>query len=81
MEQFIQVVQTQGFPIAVAGAIGFVFYKVLLRVMDENKTREEKYQTLLTSYGEKMAEISLVVSGISSTLERLAGDVETIKKG
>jgi len=72
MEVVIQFIQTLGFPIAVAVAVGFIFYKVLIRVMDENKQREENYQKLLVDYGAKMGEIT-------AALAEIKGDICEIK--
>lgn len=58
MDVVMQLVQTLGFPVAACIGVGVVFYKLLVRVMDENADREEKYQTMLTEYGAKMSEIS-----------------------
>ena len=58
MDVVMQIVQTLGFPVAACIGVGIVFYKLLVRVMDENADREEKYQTMLTEYGAKMSEIS-----------------------
>lgn len=66
-------VQTLGFPIAAAVAVGIVFYKILLRVMDENKQREENYQKLLVAYGEKMGEISQALAEIKGDICEMRG--------
>ena len=58
MDVIMQIVQTLGFPVAACVGVGIVFYKLLVRVMDENADREAKYQTMLTEYGAKMSEIS-----------------------
>lgn len=58
MDVVMQIVQTLGFPVAACIGVGIVFYKLLVRVMDENADREAKYQTMLTEYGAKMSEIS-----------------------
>ena len=58
MDVVMQIVQTLGFPVAACIGVGVVFYKLLVRVMDENADREAKYQTMLTEYGAKMSEIS-----------------------
>jgi len=54
--------------------LGFFTWKFVTRIQDENKAREDKLMNMLTTYGEKLA-------AISAALERLAGDVEEIKKG
>ena len=58
MDVVMQIIQTLGFPVAACVGVGVVFYKLLVRVMDENADREAKYQTMLTEYGAKMSEIS-----------------------
>ena len=54
MDVVMQLVQTVGFPVAACIGVGVVFYKLLVRVMDENADREAKYQTMLTEYGANM---------------------------
>ena len=64
MDVVMQLVQTLGFPVAACIGVGIVFYKLLVRVMDENADREAKYQTMLTEYGAKMSEISRALAEI-----------------
>ena len=66
MDVVIQIVQTLGFPVAACIGVGVVFYKLLVRVMDENADRESKYQTMLTEYGAKMSEISRALAEIKN---------------
>ena len=66
MDVMLNIIQTLGFPIAACVGVGFVFYKLLVRVMDENASREEKYQTMLTEYGAKMSEISKALAEIKN---------------
>ncbi len=66
MDVIMQLVQTLGFPIAACIGVGVVFYKLLVRVMDENADREAKYQTMLTEYGAKMSEISKALAEIKN---------------
>lgn len=66
MDVVMQIVQTLGFPVAACIGVGVVFYKLLVRVMDENNSREEKYQTMLTEYGVKMSEISKALAEIKN---------------
>lgn len=66
MDVVMQLVQTLGFPVAACIGVGIVFYKLLVRVMDENAEREEKYQTMLTEYGAKMSEISRALVDIKN---------------
>lgn len=66
MDVIMQIVQTLGFPVAACIGVGVVFYKLLVRVMDENADRESKYQTMLTEYGAKMSEISRALAEIKN---------------
>lgn len=66
MDVVMQIVQTLGFPVAACVGVGVVFYKLLVRVMDENADREAKYQTMLTEYGAKMSEISRALVDIKN---------------
>lgn len=66
MDVVMQIVQTLGFPVAACIGVGVVFYKLLVRVMDENADREAKYQTMLTEYGAKMSEISRALVDIKN---------------
>lgn len=66
MDVVLQIVQTLGFPVAACIGVGMVFYKLLVRVMDENADREAKYQTMLTEYGAKMSEISRALVDIKN---------------
>ncbi len=66
MDVIMQIVQTLGFPVAACIGVGVVFYKLLVRVMDENADREAKYQTMLTEYGAKMSEISRALAEIKN---------------
>ena len=66
MDVVMQIIQTLGFPVAACIGVGVVFYKLLVRVMDENADRESKYQTMLTEYGAKMSEISRALAEIKN---------------
>ena len=66
MDVVMQIVQTLGFPVAACIGVGVVFYKLLVRVMDENADREAKYQTMLTEYGAKMSESSRALVDIKN---------------
>ena len=74
MEPITAFITTLGFPIAAAAGIAFFFYKFLIRVMDENKQREEKYQSLLMTYGEQMAEISRNLAEIKNDICDIKAD-------
>lgn len=68
MENVLQIIQTLGFPIACVVFLGWFVYKYINRIMDENKSREDHYQELLTNYGEKMAEISKALAEIKNDI-------------
>lgn len=60
-----------GFPVAVTAAIGFLCYKFVIRVMDENQVREDGYKELLRHYGDKLGEISTTLATINNRLDTL----------
>ena len=68
MENVLQIIQTLGFPVACVVFLGWFVYKYINRIMDENKSREDHYQELLTNYGEKMAEISKALAEIKNDI-------------
>ena len=76
MEVIMQIVQTLGFPVAACIGVGVVFYKLLVRVMDENADREAKYQTMLTEYGAKMSEISKALAEIKNDVSDIHHKLE-----
>lgn len=41
MDAMVDIITKLGFPIAVCLALGLVFYKIIIRIMDENKEREQ----------------------------------------
>lgn len=69
MESLVKVVETLGFPIACVVLLGYVGYKYLNRIMDENQQREKRYQDLLEDYADKMGEITKALTEIKNALK------------
>lgn len=69
--EIMELIQSVGFPIA--AVVGMcIFGKYLItRMMDENAAREEKYNTMLTQYGAKMAEICEALAEIKNDIQDL----------
>lgn len=68
MEGVIDIIAKFGFPIAACLGIGYVFYKIIIRIMDENKAREEKW----TEQSAKMIEAN---NNYSNTLKDVANTI------
>ena len=65
---WIQVIQSLGFPIAIAAVMLWYMSKITTRNMDEAKDRETNYQKILTEYGIQMRELSGVLLKVNSNL-------------
>lgn len=76
MDTVTQLIQTLGFPVACVVFMGWFCYKYINRIMDENKDREARYQEMLTTYGNKMAEISEALVEIKNDI----GDLKEATK-
>ena len=70
MEAVIDIIAKLGFPIAACIIIGYVFYKVMIRTMDENKEREDKQR----EQSDKMIEAN---NNYSNALKDVANTVNT----
>lgn len=55
---WVQIIQTLGFPIACVLACGFFIYKLVNRDKDEAKQREDKYNEINMKYSEAMGKIA-----------------------
>lgn len=71
-----QIIQSLGFPVACVVFLGWFCYKYINRIMDENQSREARYQEMLTNYGTKMAEISKALAEIKNDI----GDLKHSKE-
>lgn len=70
MDAVIDIVAKFGFPIAACIIIGYVFYKIIIRIMDENKEREDK----LREQNTQMIEAN---NNYSNTLKDVANTINT----
>lgn len=70
METALQVFQTLGFPTACVLLLGYVGYKFLNRIMDENKNRESRYVDILETYSDRMNDIAQTLKEIQETLQK-----------
>ena len=64
----IELISTVGFPIACVVALGLFVFKL----QAESVARENKLMEMIQTFGEKLQDIT-------STLERLCGDVDELK--
>ena len=65
---WIQAIQSLGFPIAIAAVMLWYMSKITTRNMDEAKERETNYQKILTEYGIQMRELSNVLLKVNANL-------------
>lgn len=65
---WIQVIQSLGFPIAIAAVMLWYMSKITTRNMDEAKERELNYQKILMEYGIQMRELSDVLLKVNGNL-------------
>lgn len=65
---WIQAIQSLGFPIAIAAVMLWYMSKITTRNMDEAKERETNYQKILTEYGIQMRQLSEVLLKVNSNL-------------
>lgn len=68
MDSAIDIITRFGFPIAACIGLGYVFYKLIIRIMDENKAREDK----LNEQSAKMIEAN---NNYSNTLKDVANTI------
>lgn len=65
---WVQVIQSLGFPIAIAAVMLWYMSKITTRNMDEAKERETNYQKILTEYGIQMRQLSEVLLKVNGNL-------------
>lgn len=66
--ELVDIITQLGFPIGAAIAVGFLFYKIIIRILDENKERENK----LNEQSSKMIEAN---NNYSNTLKDVANTI------
>lgn len=79
MENAISLIQTLGFPIACCVFLCWFVYKYINRIMDENKTREDKYQEIIQEYGKNIATITSTLERMENKMEKFDDDLTEIK--
>ena len=77
---WIQVIQSLGFPIAIAAVMLWYMSKITTRNMDEAKERETNYQKILTEYGIQMRQLSEVLLKVNSNLADARAEHREIMK-
>lgn len=81
MENAISLIQTLGFPIACCVFLCWFVYKYINRIMDENKTREDKYQEIIQEYGKNIATITSTLERMENKMEGCEHSIVEIKNG
>lgn len=86
MAEIMEAISTLGFPIACCMAIGYMFYQVLNKVLNDSKEREANLMTLTREISTKIAELGQIVdknteaiSVMNEKLEKLSQEVEDKK--
>ena len=70
MDEVIDMIGKFGFPITAFLILGYIFIKIIFRIMDENKLREDK----LREQADKMVEAN---NNYSNTLKDVANTINT----
>ncbi len=68
MDNLVDIVAKLGFPIASCMLLGLLFYKIIIRIMDENRDRENKF----SEQNNKMIEAN---NNYSNTLKDVANTI------
>lgn len=83
MTELIELIPTLGFPIVCCGAIGFMFYQMLNKVLADSKERENNLMNLTREISTKIAELGQIVdknteaiSIMNERIEKLSDEVE-----
>lgn len=75
--EWIEIIQTLGFPIALVCAMGFFIYKL----WEQSKEREDKYVEIIFSQNEKFDIQSKQLEAIAKAQERILERLENLEKG
>ena len=75
--EWIEIIQTLGFPIALVCAMGFFIFKL----WEQSKEREDKYVEIIFSQNEKFDIQSKQLEAIAKAQERILERLENLEKG
>lgn len=75
--EWIEIIQTLGFPIALVCAMGFFIFKL----WEQSKEREDKYVEIIFSQNEKFDIQSKQLEAIALTQERILERLDRVEKG
>lgn len=75
--EWIEIIQTLGFPIALVCAMGFFIFKL----WEQSKEREDKYVEIIFSQNEKFEIQSKQLEAIALTQERILERLDKVEKG
>lgn len=75
--EWIEIIQTLGFPIALVCAMGFFIFKL----WEQSKEREDKYVEIIFSQNEKFDIQSKQLEAIALTQERILERLDKVEKG
>ena len=86
MNELIELIPTLGFPIVCSVAIGICFYRILMMVLADGKSREQNLMNLTRDISSKIAELGQIVdknteaiSIMNEKIEQLSNEVESKK--
>lgn len=71
MNDITTLINTLGFPIAMCVGVGFYFTKILNRLLEENKLREEKFFQQLAENNQTMDKFNETLIKIDSRIESI----------
>lgn len=74
---WVGIIQTLGFPIALVCAMGFFIFKL----WEQSKEREDKYVEIIFSQNEKFDIQSKQLEAIALTQERILERLDRVEKG
>lgn len=70
--EWMQIIQTLGFPIACVVACGFFIYKLVNRDKDEAKDREDKYMETIKSHDISLNKVADTIASANETNKELS---------
>ena len=86
MSELVELIPTLGFPIVCCVAIGVCFYRILMMVLADSRTREQNLMNLTRDISTKIAELGQIVdknteaiSIMNEKIEQLSSELESKK--